>query len=55
MVALDLRSIDKVLGFLLSFLEFLDLSSLLEYLGLFAMGRLRDLCMLLCFVFVIMC
>ena len=53
MVALDLGSIDKVVGFLLSFLEFLDLGSIGVF-GLFAMGWLGDLCMLLCSLFVIL-
>ena len=55
MVALDLGSIDKVVGFLLSFLEFLDLGSIGVF-GFICYGLAgRFIYVIVFFVFVIMC
>ena len=54
-VALDLGSIDKVVGFLLSFLEFLDLGSIGVF-GFICYGLAgRFMYVIVFFVFVIMC
>ena len=54
-VALDLGSIDKVVGFLLSFLKFLDLGSIGVF-GFICYGLAgRFMYVIVFFVFVIMC